>query len=78
MLVLSSDAASEAENDQKQLFGLDRLSDLLEQFHDAGAKNMPDLIVHALTDWRLGSTLEDDLTIVTLERAFPNDTHNIA
>lgn len=77
-LVICSDAASEAEDMSNTPFGLDRLSKMVATTSRVGSKNMPDLIVKALTDWRGGKTLEDDLTVVALERKKTNDTHNAA
>jgi sigma-B regulation protein RsbU (phosphoserine phosphatase) len=75
-LVMCSDAASEAVNTQKQPFGLKRLGEVASTLPRVGINNIPDLIVKALTDWRGRSTLEDDLTVVAIERTIPNDSHN--
>tara|TARA_R110000751_G_scaffold10055_2_gene37182 strand:- start:7578 stop:8753 length:1176 start_codon:yes stop_codon:yes gene_type:complete len=68
MLVLCSDAASEAENKQDTPFGQGRLQDIIATTHSTDIKSLPDKIITALTAWRGGQTLEDDLTIVALER----------
>lgn len=77
-LVICSDAASEAEDANNSPFGLDRLRDMVATIPEVGTKNMPDKIVKTLKDWRGGETLEDDLTVVALERRYPHDTHNAA
>lgn len=77
-LVICSDAASEAEDKANTPFGLDRLRQMVAKLPDVGLKRMPDEIVRSLTDWRGGKTLEDDLTVVALERNTVNDTHNAA
>lgn len=77
-LVICSDAATEAVNTQNTPFGLERLRNMVATISDIGTKNMPDTIIKALTDWRGGNTLEDDLTVVALERISPNDTYNAA
>lgn len=75
-LVICSDAASEAENETNTPFGLDRLRQMVATLPEVGLKSMPEKIVKSLTDWRGGNTLEDDLTVVALERNIANDTHN--
>ena len=75
-LVVCSDAASEAENADQTPFGLSRLSALAASVHRVGTKNLPDQIVSTLTKWRNGDTLEDDLTVVALERRDPDDSHD--
>ncbi|MGJ8597553.1 PP2C family protein-serine/threonine phosphatase [Sulfitobacter sp.] len=77
-LVVYSDAATEAENIGNMPFGQNRLRDIVTSIAEVGAQNMPDIIVKALMQWRGGNTLEDDLTVVALERKNSNDTHNAA
>lgn len=68
MLVLCSDAASEAENAQDTPFGQGRLQDIVATTHRADIKSLPEKIISALAAWRDEKTLDDDLTIVALER----------
>ena len=75
-LILCSDAASEAESLTHQQFGTDRVHDIAKTTTAIGAQNVPDRIVRALADWRGGQPLEDDLTVVTIERRISHDTHN--
>jgi phosphoserine phosphatase RsbU/P len=67
-LVLCSDAASEAENKQSEFFGVERLRAIVATMPQTGISDLPDKIIMALTAWRGEKTLEDDLTIVALER----------
>jgi sigma-B regulation protein RsbU (phosphoserine phosphatase) len=67
-LVLCSDAAPEAENKQNEPFGPDRLKDVVGAVPLTDITHIPDKIIMALTAWRGEKTLEDDLTIVALER----------
>jgi phosphoserine phosphatase RsbU/P len=67
-LVLCSDAAPETENKRNEPFGSTRLQDIVATMPDIGITNLPDKIITALTAWRGETTLEDDLTIVALER----------
>jgi phosphoserine phosphatase RsbU/P len=73
LLVICSDAASEAENLQGKPLGNYSLQDLVKQSAGVEADNLPDRLVAALTDWRGGKALEDDLTILTLKRSERND-----
>ena len=75
-LIICSDAANEAENPKHETFGNDRLRSIAETSPRTGAQNIPNKIVHALTEWRSGRPLEDDLTIVAIERKNSHDTHN--
>lgn len=68
-LVICSDAASEAVDAQNMPFGLDRLRDIVARMPDLGPRKMPASIVAALNAWRGGRSLEDDLTVVALERS---------
>lgn len=67
-LVICSDAAPEAEDQNEMPFGNDRLRALVARNLGAGADALPDIIVHALRTWRGGRALEDDLTVVALKR----------
>lgn len=74
-LFICSDAVHEAENDDRLPFGNDRLRDIARKFPTVGVEGLPDLLVQSLTNWRNNHPLEDDLTIVALERTKPHDTH---
>lgn len=67
-IVLCSDAGPETENKRNEPFGSTRLQDIVATMPHTGLKNLPDKIIWALTEWRGEKTLEDDLTIVALER----------
>lgn len=67
-LVLCSDAALEAENKQSEPFGLDRLQGIVATKPQTGLTKLPDTIIMALSAWSDEKALEDDLTIVALER----------
>jgi sigma-B regulation protein RsbU (phosphoserine phosphatase) len=76
-LVMCSDAATEAENKRNEQFGTDRLQEIVATIPTTGIAGLPEKITIALSAWRGGKKLEDDLTIVALERTTPNDTHNV-
>lgn len=67
-LVVYSDAAVEAESPESKPFGEGRLIRLISQMHGLGNADLPPAIVDELLRWRGQPSLEDDLTIVTIER----------
>jgi phosphoserine phosphatase RsbU/P len=67
-LVLCSDAALEAENNANEAFGPARLQDIVATTPQTGLTKLPDRIIMALSAWSNAKVLEDDLTIVALER----------
>lgn len=67
-LVICSDAATEAENPSAQSFGTPRVQSLAATTPTVGADRIPAEMIRALTEWRAGVPLEDDLTVVTLAR----------
>jgi sigma-B regulation protein RsbU (phosphoserine phosphatase) len=75
-LIICSDAATEAENPSHQPFGTPRLRDIARSFPNLGVDEIPQSIVQALNLWRNGVPLEDDLTVLALERKNPSDTYN--
>jgi phosphoserine phosphatase RsbU/P len=68
-LVLCSDGASEAEDPRHQPFGEARLGRLIAEAAPAGLAAIPPAVVTALDRWREGIALEDDLTVLALERS---------
>lgn len=77
-LIICSDAASEAENLSKEPFGTDRIRGLAETNCKTNVQEIPANMVGSLNDWRCGEPLEDDLTVVAIERKTSYDTHNYA
>lgn len=77
-LILCSDAATEAENCENTRFGDDRLREIAKTVGCVGSESIPDCVVRALRNWRDGKPLEDDLTVVALERTMSNDLQNFA
>jgi sigma-B regulation protein RsbU (phosphoserine phosphatase) len=68
VLFVYSDGAMEAESPAKEQFGEDRLKTILIQSAPEGVEIIPKTIVAALSEWRSGAALDDDLTILVLER----------
>lgn len=75
-LVLHSDAATEAEHPGIGPFGSRRLKQAIAQAVPFGAASIPEKVQADLLSWRGGHDLEDDLTIVAIERRSQNDPCN--
>ncbi|MEO9683342.1 MAG: SpoIIE family protein phosphatase [Tateyamaria sp.] len=69
-LIICSDAAAEADNLNGAPFGTTRVREFAQSFPAVAIKDIPAKLVHALKTWRDGAPLEDDLTVVALERKF--------
>ncbi len=54
------------------------VGDIARLFPRLGVDEIPQSIVQALNLWRNGVPLEDDLTVLALERKNPSDTYNNA
>ncbi|MEM5478012.1 SpoIIE family protein phosphatase [Pacificibacter sp. AS14] len=67
-LVLCSDAAGEAENEQGVPFGSELLCALIAKNRLTVTDELPNIIVQELRKWRGNRALEDDLTVVALKR----------
>jgi serine phosphatase RsbU (regulator of sigma subunit)/anti-sigma regulatory factor (Ser/Thr protein kinase) len=66
-LVFYSDGVTEAANSENDLFGIERLTDLLIEHSRASAPALRDAIVQAVESFRSGSPRSDDLTLVVLK-----------
>lgn len=67
-LILCSDGAIEAEAPDGAPFGEDRLRGLVAEHAHKDVEALPGAVVTALAAWRGGRPLEDDLTVLALER----------
>lgn len=67
--VVCSDGVTEAESSAGLHFGTERLTRLIERRGGQSLASLPATIVSALDDWRGGLPLEDDLTVLVLERS---------
>ena len=68
-LVICSDGVTEAESSAGVHFGSERLCALIRDRSPREATELPRAIVSSLDDWRGGLPLEDDLTVLVLERS---------
>jgi phosphoserine phosphatase RsbU/P len=67
-LVIYTDGLSETFNPGKELFGAERLSDLLIRTSDLAPKAVLEEILKELNEFRSGAPRTDDLTIMVLQR----------
>ena len=73
VLVFYSDGLVEAKNRQEELFGYDRLADLLLSHRRETAFEIVNALITAMEDFADAIPLEDDLTLVVLKAAPPSD-----
>lgn len=72
-LVICSDAACEAQNTAHVPFGHARVRSVAQSAAMRDLSDVPQDVVTALSDWRGGKPLEDDLTVVAFKRNSTND-----
>lgn len=77
-LVVCSDAACEAENPACEPFGNDRMHKVAATVRSKTVEDIPTKMIGALSAWRAGKPLEDDLTVVAIKRKISHDTHHHA
>ncbi|WP_435168358.1 PP2C family protein-serine/threonine phosphatase [Falsirhodobacter sp. 1013] len=67
-IVLCSDGATEAEDANGTAFGEERLGALVARETACRTEDLPARVAASLADWRDGRPLDDDLTVLVLER----------
>ena len=67
-MVLFTDGVTEAENEVRKEFGLDRLSDKLSSSLALGAEEFNERLLSDLDDFSSDSFKRDDVTILTVKR----------
>ena len=78
ILVFYSDGLVEAENQQEELFGYERLADLLLSHRKDTAFGIVSALITAMADFANVVPLDDDLTLVVLKAAPPPDIPTVA
>ncbi|HAE10797.1 MAG TPA: hypothetical protein DCG39_04050 [Opitutae bacterium] len=68
IMVLFTDGVTEAENEEREEFGLDRLSDKLSSSLALGAEEFNEGLLSDLDDFSSDSFKRDDVTILTVKR----------
>jgi sigma-B regulation protein RsbU (phosphoserine phosphatase) len=66
-LVMYSDGVTEAANPEQELFGDERLRDVLKNFRGESAQQLLDSILAAVRAFTAGYAQADDITVVTLQ-----------
>jgi serine phosphatase RsbU (regulator of sigma subunit) len=68
LFVLYTDGVSEAQNDDHELFGFQRLESLVLSLENWEATAIASAIVERVTEFSSGGEFSDDLTTVTIRR----------
>ncbi len=68
ILVLFTDGISEAQDENGELFGEERLKELIKQFHHLPAKELAYCIIDKIANYSKNSSYTDDSTIVIIKR----------
>lgn len=75
LIVIYSDGITEAENDNEELFGKDRLIELVRQLRDQSAAKIKSGIIRAVDNFHAKASAQDDVTLIVakyLENAPPD------
>ena len=67
-IVLYTDGITEAENIDKQLYGLERLCDVVSQNWDKSAEGIKESVIEDVTRYIGTQKVYDDLTLVVLKQ----------
>jgi sigma-B regulation protein RsbU (phosphoserine phosphatase) len=67
ILVLTTDGVLEAHNKKDEMFGRDRVKELIRRYADLGAEGIRLAIIDAVTAFRGDAQQEDDITLVVLK-----------
>jgi sigma-B regulation protein RsbU (phosphoserine phosphatase) len=67
VVVIATDGVHETRNDADEMFGGQRLRQLIRKLADRPAATIQQEIVSALQDFRKGGPQEDDLTLVVIK-----------
>ncbi|HNP87857.1 MAG TPA: SpoIIE family protein phosphatase [Kouleothrix sp.] len=63
-----TDGVTEAMNPRRQLFGEERLAEILRRSHHLGPEEIIERIIDAVTNYTAGAPQTDDITLVVLKR----------
>jgi len=68
LLVCFTDGVTEPENEYGEMFGEDRLVDLIEKNAHRGEEQIIDLVLSSVRQWTASEELQDDMTILLARR----------
>jgi len=66
-IFLYTDGLSEAQKDEEE-YGIDRISEVLNQFHNLSAVQLAGMVMEDLTSFLEGNSRQDDLTMMVIKR----------
>jgi|GEM_PF-1274569 len=69
-IVLYTDGVTEAMDEQKDLYGTERLAEVIKQHWQHSARQIQQAIIRDVKNYMYGNTYEDDLTLVVIKREF--------
>ena len=67
VLIYYTDGISEAENNNKVLYGIDRIKSLVEAYNYLDAESIKDLILKSVEDFREAHEQVDDITLLVIK-----------
>ncbi|ESR27169.1 PP2C family protein-serine/threonine phosphatase [Lutibaculum baratangense] len=67
-LLVHSDGVTEAAGPAGEIFGEERLMDVVSRHRDASTRSLIDAVVGAVREWRGSGTFEDDVSLLVIER----------
>ncbi|MBU1107624.1 MAG: SpoIIE family protein phosphatase [Candidatus Riflebacteria bacterium] len=67
VLIMYTDGLSEEHAPDGEMFGTDRINELLDQHSEKTAKELAEALIAAAVKWRGASEAHDDLTVLTLK-----------
>jgi sigma-B regulation protein RsbU (phosphoserine phosphatase) len=68
MLVCFTDGITEPENEYGEMFGEERLVDMLLKNAERETSEVIDAVIHAVREWTGSSELQDDMTLLVARR----------
>lgn len=66
LILLYTDGITEAMNGYKEMYGIERLKDIIMQYNHKPLKEIKNRIIHSVKAFSVSDTFEDDLTMILL------------
>lgn len=73
-MVLYTDGVTEAANQNDEMFGEERLEELLVEYREVGAREMEERVYNSVKDFTAGAAQADDLTMVVVKMVRGDET----
>jgi sigma-B regulation protein RsbU (phosphoserine phosphatase) len=67
IILIGTDGIHEARNESGEMFGQERLRDIIRRHAEASAKTIRDTVIDTLQDFRGDASQEDDITLVVVK-----------